>query len=205
MWTAAKTAAEPNTAAAHGSLEPLREQSNVGQRTFSFIFETLIGQNLLGQLESVPGLAESWKRIDERTGAGRSATSAVIGPAKPGSRVETRTPGVRRPRAAAPKPAPAPVAPAEVAASIDAIKDSGLDLEKEDREQIGVCVGSGIGGLPLIEETHGAVAAGGPRTSTQPLNRIHYVVRLGKKRIAQFLRPVQSFVHRSQDLRERNQ
>jgi len=49
------------------SLEPLREQSNVGSRTFSFIFETLIMQNLLGQLEPVPGLAESWKRLDERT------------------------------------------------------------------------------------------------------------------------------------------
>jgi peptide/nickel transport system substrate-binding protein len=49
------------------SLEPLREQSNVGSRTFSFMFETLIAQNLLGQLESVPGLAESWKRIDART------------------------------------------------------------------------------------------------------------------------------------------
>src|SRR5260221_1222187 len=49
------------------SLEPLREQSNVGSRTFSFMFETLIMQNLLGRLEAVPGLAESWKRIDERT------------------------------------------------------------------------------------------------------------------------------------------
>ena len=49
------------------SLEPLREQSNVGQRVFSFIYERLISQNLLGQLEEVPGLAESWKRIDERT------------------------------------------------------------------------------------------------------------------------------------------
>jgi peptide/nickel transport system substrate-binding protein len=49
------------------SLEPLREQSNVGQRAFSFLFETLIMQNLLGQLEAVPGLAESWNRIDDRT------------------------------------------------------------------------------------------------------------------------------------------
>ena len=49
------------------SLEPLREQSNVGQRTFSFIYETLIMQNLMGQLEPKPGLAESWKRLDERT------------------------------------------------------------------------------------------------------------------------------------------
>ncbi len=49
------------------SLEPLREQSNVGTRTFSFMFETLIAQNLLGQLEAQPGLAKSWKRLDERT------------------------------------------------------------------------------------------------------------------------------------------
>ena len=49
------------------SLEPLREQSNVGQRVFSFLFEPLIMQNLLGQLESVPGVAESWKRLDART------------------------------------------------------------------------------------------------------------------------------------------
>ena len=49
------------------ALEPLREQSNVGQRAFSFIFERLIMENLLGQLEAVPGLAESWKRIDDRT------------------------------------------------------------------------------------------------------------------------------------------
>jgi peptide/nickel transport system substrate-binding protein len=49
------------------ALEPLREQSNVGQRAFSFIYERLITQNLLGQLEEVPGLAESWKRIDDRT------------------------------------------------------------------------------------------------------------------------------------------
>jgi peptide/nickel transport system substrate-binding protein len=49
------------------SLEPLREQSNVGQRVFSFIFERLIMQDLLANLEEMPGLAESWKRIDERT------------------------------------------------------------------------------------------------------------------------------------------
>ncbi len=48
-------------------------------------------------------------------------------------------------------------------AAIDALKDSGLDLDKEDRTQIGVCIGSGIGGLPLIEETHKAYTAGGPR------------------------------------------
>lgn len=46
------------------SLEPLREQSNVGQRVFSFLYEPLIMQNLLGKLEAVPGVAESWKRLD---------------------------------------------------------------------------------------------------------------------------------------------
>ena len=50
-----------------------------------------------------------------------------------------------------------------LAAGIDAIKDAGLDLERLNREMIGVCIGSGIGGLPLIEETHNAVLAGGPR------------------------------------------
>ena len=50
-----------------------------------------------------------------------------------------------------------------LAAGLDAIKDAGLDLEKLDRQMIGVCIGSGIGGLPLIEETQHAVNAGGPR------------------------------------------
>ena len=50
-----------------------------------------------------------------------------------------------------------------LAAAVEAIKDSGLDLARENLEQIGVCIGSGIGGLPLIEDTHDAVLAGGPR------------------------------------------
>ncbi len=50
-----------------------------------------------------------------------------------------------------------------LASAIEAIKDAGLDFERESREQVGVCIGSGIGGLPLIEETHNAVLAGGPR------------------------------------------
>jgi len=51
-------------------------------------------------------------------------------------------------------------------AGIEAIKDAGLDLERENRELIGVCIGSGIGGLPLIEDTHNAMLAGGPRKIT---------------------------------------
>lgn len=50
-----------------------------------------------------------------------------------------------------------------LAAGMDAIKDAGLDLDKLNREMIGVCIGSGIGGLPLIENTHDALLAGGPR------------------------------------------
>jgi 3-oxoacyl-[acyl-carrier-protein] synthase II len=50
-----------------------------------------------------------------------------------------------------------------LAAAIEAIKDSGLDFDREQREQVGICIGSGIGGLPLIEETHNAMLASGPR------------------------------------------
>jgi 3-oxoacyl-[acyl-carrier-protein] synthase II len=53
-----------------------------------------------------------------------------------------------------------------LAAGIDAIKDSGLDFAKENTEQIGACIGSGIGGLPLIEQTHDAYLAGGVRKIT---------------------------------------
>jgi len=50
-----------------------------------------------------------------------------------------------------------------LAASVEALKDSGIDLDKIDRNQVGACVGSGIGGLPLIEETHEDYRNGGPR------------------------------------------
>ena len=57
-----------------------------------------------------------------------------------------------------------------LAASIQAVKDSGLptgdDLTEEQAERIGVLVGSGIGGLPLIEATHGELEAKGPRRIT---------------------------------------
>lgn len=49
-----------------------------------------------------------------------------------------------------------------VAASRQAIGDSGLDLEKEDRDRIGVIVGSGIGSLSIIEEQHKVFLKGGP-------------------------------------------
>jgi len=50
------------------TLEVLREQSNVGERVFfTSIWESLIGRNWLGRLETVPGLATEWRRIDDRT------------------------------------------------------------------------------------------------------------------------------------------
>jgi len=50
-----------------------------------------------------------------------------------------------------------------LAAGIDAIKESGIEVTDANRERIGVNIGSGIGGLPLIEETHTTYTAEGPR------------------------------------------
>jgi 3-oxoacyl-[acyl-carrier-protein] synthase II len=50
-----------------------------------------------------------------------------------------------------------------IAASMDAIRDAGLTSSPDNAERIGVCVGSGIGGLPMIEETHNVMLAGGAR------------------------------------------
>ena len=50
-----------------------------------------------------------------------------------------------------------------MAAGIQAIQDSGLTATDENAERIGVVVGSGIGGLPMIEETHAELVSRGPR------------------------------------------
>jgi 3-oxoacyl-[acyl-carrier-protein] synthase II len=50
-----------------------------------------------------------------------------------------------------------------VAAGTQAFKDSGLEVTEANSERIGVLVGSGIGGLPLIEETHTEYTARGAR------------------------------------------
>jgi 3-oxoacyl-[acyl-carrier-protein] synthase II len=50
-----------------------------------------------------------------------------------------------------------------LAAAIESIKDAGLDFDRLNREQIGACIGSGFGGLPLIEATSDAVHESGPR------------------------------------------
>lgn len=51
-----------------------------------------------------------------------------------------------------------------MAAAIQAVKDAGIDdISRLDAEKIGVNIGSGIGGLPMIENTDTAYHAGGPR------------------------------------------
>lgn len=49
-----------------------------------------------------------------------------------------------------------------VAASKQALEDSGIDLEKEDPYEIGVCVSSGIGSLQVIEKEHAKLLEKGP-------------------------------------------
>ena len=57
-----------------------------------------------------------------------------------------------------------------LAASMQAVRDAGLAtndaLNEEQAERIGVVVGSGIGGLPLIEDTHAELVDRGPRRIT---------------------------------------
>jgi len=50
-----------------------------------------------------------------------------------------------------------------MAAGIQAIRDSGIEVTEANAERIGINIGSGIGGLPLIEETHTLLMESGPR------------------------------------------
>lgn len=50
-----------------------------------------------------------------------------------------------------------------LAATYQAIKDSGISLCKEDLRKIGVIVGSGIGGLSFLEEEHKILLKDGPK------------------------------------------
>ena len=50
-----------------------------------------------------------------------------------------------------------------MAAGIEAINDAGLEAEPEDAERIGVAIGSGIGGINTIEDTHSVLLKSGPR------------------------------------------
>ena len=50
-----------------------------------------------------------------------------------------------------------------LAAGIQAWRDCGLEVSEANAERIGVNIGSGIGGLPMIEQTHSEYVKKGPR------------------------------------------
>ncbi|MEX9625141.1 beta-ketoacyl-ACP synthase II, partial [Proteus mirabilis] len=50
-----------------------------------------------------------------------------------------------------------------IAAGVQAIADSGLEVTEANASRIGAAIGSGIGGLGLIEENHSSLINGGPR------------------------------------------
>lgn len=49
-----------------------------------------------------------------------------------------------------------------VAASLQAVADARLDMSKEDKTRVGVLIGSGIGGLPVLVEQHARLIEKGP-------------------------------------------
>ena len=55
-----------------------------------------------------------------------------------------------------------------VAASKEALEDSGLDMEKEDPYRVGVAVGSGTGSLQAMERSHTRLVEKGP-SRVEPL------------------------------------
>ncbi len=50
-----------------------------------------------------------------------------------------------------------------VAAGVQALKDSGIEVNEQNAARVGVAIGSGIGGLGLIEANHQALVEKGPR------------------------------------------
>lgn len=50
-----------------------------------------------------------------------------------------------------------------IAAAMQAIEDSGLEITDENSERVGIAIGSGIGGLPGIEKGYANYLKGGPR------------------------------------------
>jgi 3-oxoacyl-[acyl-carrier-protein] synthase II len=53
-----------------------------------------------------------------------------------------------------------------IAAAVQAIQDAGLAVTEANAERIGLFIGSGIGGLPGLEDGHAAYLKGGPRKIT---------------------------------------
>ncbi len=50
-----------------------------------------------------------------------------------------------------------------MAAGVQAIGDAGLKAHPDDADRIGIAIGSGIGGINLIEDTHSTLVNSGPR------------------------------------------
>ncbi|OCG11662.1 beta-ketoacyl-[acyl-carrier-protein] synthase II [Gilliamella sp. App6-5] len=50
-----------------------------------------------------------------------------------------------------------------IAAGMQAMQDAGIEITEENAKRVGCAIGSGIGGLGLIEENHSALVNGGPR------------------------------------------
>ena len=50
-----------------------------------------------------------------------------------------------------------------VAAAAEALRDSGIEVTDANRDRIGCVIGSGIGGLPMIEDNHSEMMKRGPR------------------------------------------
>ncbi|SER15066.1 3-oxoacyl-[acyl-carrier-protein] synthase II [Rosenbergiella nectarea] len=50
-----------------------------------------------------------------------------------------------------------------IVAGVQALQDSGITVTEQNAHRIGAAIGSGIGGLGLIEENHAALTKGGPR------------------------------------------
>ena len=50
-----------------------------------------------------------------------------------------------------------------IAASVDAIRDSGLEISEENGHTVGIAMGAGIGGIKTIEDNHNKLLSGGVR------------------------------------------
>ncbi len=50
-----------------------------------------------------------------------------------------------------------------LAASVQAVEDAGLEITEENARRVGACIGSGIGGLPGIEQAYRSYLDGGAR------------------------------------------
>src|SRR5688500_458490 len=69
-----------------------------------------------------------------------------------------------------------------VAAAVMAAADAGFDTTKEDQDRVGVIIGSGIGGLPLIEEMHKKLLERGPsRVSPLLIPRLTVTLAAGDR------------------------